>query len=214
MRSANASPRRIVVGEGDFGRAATTISAGSATVVSRAQTPARLPHEPLDEPSGRRRRTAARPRCHRGRERLLQPAIWKNAMPKMIGARSQGIGDAPHEHGQGLGHAASFTALLPGASGGESLWGAALSPPASATSTPAAGQTPSLRNVPGTADIRCSHGAGTAKPSDQPHRLRRTELRSVRCASALTSVISGVSPMGYSVAMGPAALSAPYSRSS
>ena len=74
--------------------------------------------------------------------------------------------------------------------------------------------TRSLRNAPEAAYTLCSDGAGTAKPSSQWHRLRRTELRSVRCASALTSVISGVSPMGYSVAMGPAALSAPYSRSS
>ena len=49
---------------------------------------------------------------------------------------------------------------------------------------------------------------------DQPRRVRRTELRLRRCASALTRLNSGFSAIGYSVAMGPAALSAPYSRSS
>ena len=61
------------------------------------------------------------------------------------------------------------------------------------------------------------HGAASSaipRPVGQARRVSRTELRPGRCTSALTRLSNGVSPIGYSVAMGPAALSAPYSRSS
>ena len=59
---------------------------------------------------------------------------------------------------------------------------------------------------------RMSTARALAAVPGQPHRVSRTELRSRRWVSALTRLNSGVSPIGYSVAMGPAALSAPYSR--